>query len=99
MHAYVGVRMRVEALLREANQHTVGFGRCMCWGPAIDGRTLLPMYWLFGALPSTRRWCAATGGMGQRLEQMIGALTWAVETAGTESRVIGVPEIRDRGSR
>jgi hypothetical protein len=31
------------------------------------------------------------------LEQMIGALTWAVETAGLESRVIEVPDIRNRG--
>jgi hypothetical protein len=31
------------------------------------------------------------------LAQMVGALVWAVETAGEESRVVGVTEIRDKG--
>jgi uncharacterized protein YbjT (DUF2867 family) len=98
MHAYVGVRMRVEALLRESGMpHTV-LRPWYVLGPGHRwAHALMPMYWLFGALPSTRDGARRLGMV--TLEQMIGALTWAVETAGTESRVIGVPEIRDRGSR
>jgi uncharacterized protein YbjT (DUF2867 family) len=98
MHAYVDVRMRVEALLRESGMpHTV-LRPWYVLGPGHRwAYALMPMYWLFGALPSTRDGARRIGMV--TLEQMIGALTWAVETAGTESRVIGVPEIRDRGSR
>jgi hypothetical protein len=55
------------------------------------------MYWLLGALPAKRAGARRLGMV--TLEQMIGALMWAVETSGPDSRVMEVPEIRDRAAR
>jgi uncharacterized protein YbjT (DUF2867 family) len=98
MHAYVGVRMRVEALLRESGMpHTV-LRPWYVLGPGHRwAYALLPMYWLLGALPATRAGARRLGMV--TLEQMIGALMWAVETSGPDSRVMEVPEIRDRAAR
>lgn len=98
MHAYVDVRMRVEALLRESGMpHTV-LRPWYVLGPGHRwAYALLPMYWLLGALPATRDGARRLGMV--TLRQMIGALTWAVETSGPASRVIEVPEIRDRAAR
>jgi len=98
MQAYVHVRMRVESLLRESGMaHTI-LRPWYVLGPGHRwAYTLLPVYWLLGALPSTRDGARRLGMV--TLSQMIGALAWAVDTAGPESRVIEVPEIRDRGRR
>jgi uncharacterized protein YbjT (DUF2867 family) len=98
MHAYVDVRMRVELLLRESGMPYTVLRPWYVLGPGHRwAYALLPMYWLLGALPSTRD--GARRLWMVTLEQMIGALTWAVETAGLESRVIEVPDIRNRGGR
>ena len=96
MHAYIDVRVRAEALLRESGiAHTVlrpwyvlGPGHRWAYG-------LVPVYWLLGVIPSTRDGAQRLGMV--TLAQMIAALVWAVETAGPESRVVEVPEIRARG--
>jgi uncharacterized protein YbjT (DUF2867 family) len=95
MRAYVDVRARGEALLRESKlPHTIlrpwyvlGPGH---WWPIL----LLPMYWLFEVNPSTRETARKLGLV--TLGQMIRTLVWAVETGGSESRVIEVPDIRRR---
>jgi uncharacterized protein YbjT (DUF2867 family) len=96
MRAYIDVRVRVEALLRESGMaHTI-LRPWYVLGPGHRwAYALLPIYWLLGALPATRDGARRLGMV--TLEQMIGALVWAVETAGSESRLIDVPEIRDRG--
>jgi len=53
---------------------------------------LLPMYWLMGAIPSTRDSAQRLGLV--TIAQMVDTLTWAVDTAGAESRVLNVPDIR-----
>jgi hypothetical protein len=47
------------------------------------------------ALPATRDGARRLGLV--TLEQMIGTLIWAVESADMESRIVDVPEIRRRG--
>lgn len=96
MRAYVDARVRGEALLRESGiAHTV----LRPWYVLGPGHrwvyALSPAYWLLGALPATREGARRLGMV--TLAQMIGALVWAVETAGQESRVVEVPEIRDKG--
>jgi uncharacterized protein YbjT (DUF2867 family) len=93
MHAYVDARVRGEALLRESGiTHTV-LRPWYVLGPGHRwAYALLPAYWLLEALPSTREGARRLGMV--TLAQMIAALVWAVETAGRESRVGGVPEIR-----
>lgn len=93
MHAYIDVRARAEALLRESGiAHTV-LRPWYVLGPGHRwAYALVPAYWLFGAIPSTRAGVRRLGMV--TLDQMIAALVWAVETAGTESRVLEVPEIR-----
>jgi uncharacterized protein YbjT (DUF2867 family) len=53
---------------------------------------LLPMYWLFERMPSTREGAQRLGLV--TLRQMIDALVHAVEHPAAESRVVDVPQIR-----
>jgi uncharacterized protein YbjT (DUF2867 family) len=93
MHAYIDVRVRAEALLRESGiAHTV-LRPWYVLGPGHRwAYALTPIYWLLSAIPSTRDGARRLGLV--TLDQMIAALVWAVEAAGTESRVMEVPEIR-----
>jgi uncharacterized protein YbjT (DUF2867 family) len=93
MRAYVDVRARVEQILRDASiPHTV-LRPWYVLGPGHRWAHLLrPMYAALSLFPSTREGATRLGLV--TLPQMIAALTWAVETAGTVSRVVGVPEIR-----
>jgi hypothetical protein len=50
------------------------------------------MYWLFSAIPSTREGAQRLGLV--TIAQMVATLAWAVDTAGNESRVLNVPDIR-----
>lgn len=93
MHAYIGVRQRVEALLRESGMpHTV----LRPWYVLGPGHrwpyALLPVYWMLGKFPATRDGAARLGLV--TLDQMVTALTWSVTTAGTQSRILNVPDIR-----
>ena len=96
MQAYIGVRVRVEALLEESGiPHTI----IRPWYVLGPGHrwpyVLVPMYWLLSVLPATRDGARRLGLV--TLAEMIGTLTWAVESAETESRIVDVPEIRRRG--
>ncbi|HEX3867094.1 MAG TPA: NAD(P)H-binding protein [Gemmatimonadaceae bacterium] len=96
MRAYVGVRVRIEALLRDSGiPHTI-IRPWYVLGPGHRWPCLLyPMYLVLGAIPSTSDGARRLGLV--TLRQMIGTLTWAIETAGAESRVVEVPEIRRIG--
>ena len=93
MRAYIGVRTRVEAELRESGlPHTI-IRPWYVLGPGHRwAYVLLPMYWLMGAIPSTRESAQRLGLV--TIAQMVATLTWAVDTAGAESRVLNVPDIR-----
>ncbi len=53
---------------------------------------LLPMYWLFGALPGTRDSARRLGLV--TIDQMVAALAGAVDRPAEGVRVLEVPEIR-----
>jgi len=93
MRAYIGVRTRVEAELRESGlPHTI-IRPWYVLGPGHRwAYVLLPMYWLMGAIPSTRESAQRLGLV--TIAEMVATLTWAVDTAGAESRVLNVPDIR-----
>jgi uncharacterized protein YbjT (DUF2867 family) len=93
MHAYVDVRMRGEAMLRDSGlPHTI----VRPWyvlGPQHRWPYLLvPAYWIMRALPSTRDGARRLGLV--TLRQMLSTLAWAVDTAGAESRTLDVSDIR-----
>jgi uncharacterized protein YbjT (DUF2867 family) len=98
MRAYVDVRARGEALLRESGTpHTV-LRPWYVLGPGHRwAYALIPLYWYWNAKASTRETARRLGLL--TLDQMLSALTWAVETAGAESRVLEVPAIRQFSSK
>jgi hypothetical protein len=53
---------------------------------------MIPVYWLLGAIPSVREGARRLGLV--TIDQMVATLTWAVDTAGNESRTLDVPDIR-----
>jgi len=93
MRAYVDVRARGEALLRESGlPHTV-LRPWYVLGPGHRwAYALVPLYWYWNARASTRATAQRLGLV--TLDQMLSALTWAVETAGSDTRVLEVPAIR-----
>lgn len=96
MRAYVDVRMRGEALLRESGlAHTI----VRPWYVLGPGHRwpylLIPLYWFWATVPSTRDGARRLGLV--TLPQMLRTLLWAVDTAGTGARVIEVPDIRRIG--
>lgn len=93
MHAYVAVRERVEAILRDSSlPHTI-LRPWYVLGPGHRwAYVLLPIYWVAELMPTKRETARRLGLV--TLRQMLAALTYAVDTAGTESRVFDVPAIR-----
>jgi uncharacterized protein YbjT (DUF2867 family) len=93
MHAYIDIRVRVEALLRESPLPCTILRPWYVLGPGHRWPYLLvPVYWLMRALPSTREGARRLGLV--TIRQMIAALVAAVETPDDESRALGVDEIR-----
>lgn len=93
MKSYIAVRAEVEQKIRDSGLnatflrpwYVLGPGR---WWPYF----LLPMYWLLGAIPSTRE-SAHRLGLVTR-EQMMNALVWSVENPSAGVRILQVPDIR-----
>jgi len=97
MRAYVDVRMRGEALVR---QFTSGNGRSATivrpWYVLGPGHrwpyVLLPLYWIMGAIPSTRDRARELGLV--TIAQMVRTLVRCVEAPPNGERIVSVPEIR-----
>ena len=93
MHAYIAVRTECEAAIEASGLnatilrpwYVLGPGH---WWPYL----LLPMYRVAEILPSTREGARRLGLV--TLEQMLSALTFAVENPVQGKRIVGVPEIR-----
>jgi uncharacterized protein YbjT (DUF2867 family) len=98
MHAYVDVRVRVETILRaSALPHTI-IRPWYVLGPGHRwAYVLAPIYWIAELMPSKRETARRLGLV--TLDQMIGTLVHAVDTADNESRMLGVPEIRKAALR
>jgi uncharacterized protein YbjT (DUF2867 family) len=96
MQAYIDVRARGEAMIREAGLRATILRPWYVLGPGHRWPVVLsPMYWLLERLPSTRASAVRLGLV--RLGQMLAALVWAVEHPADGITVLGVPEIRALG--
>jgi len=93
MKSYISVRADCEAVLRESALNATILRPWYVLGPGHRWPyALIPMYWLLERIPSTREGATRLGLV--TLEQMVGALTGAVEDPCQGVRVVGVPEIR-----
>jgi uncharacterized protein YbjT (DUF2867 family) len=93
MREYIAARSEAEEAIRDSGLDATILRPWYVLGP---GRRwpliLLPAYWILGALPPTRESARRLGLV--TLEQMIAALTGAVEHPASGVRVFEVPQIR-----
>lgn len=95
MHAYIAVRSECEAAVESAGLNATILRPWYVLGPGHRWPYLLiPFYKIAELLPSTRDGARRLGLV--TLEQMIHALTFAVENPARGTRVVTVPEIRQR---
>jgi len=93
MRAYVDVRVRCEALLRESGLSYTILRPWYVLGPGHRwAYALIPLYWIWSLMPSKRDTARRLGLV--TIHQMLAALTWAVDTAGSVSRILNVPDIQ-----
>jgi uncharacterized protein YbjT (DUF2867 family) len=93
MKAYIAVRAECETLIRESGLNATILRPWYVLGPGHRWPyVLVPAYWLLERISSTREAARRLGLV--TLEQMLQALTDAVESPPTGVRVLGVPEIR-----
>lgn len=94
MHAYIAARSEAEAAFRASGCPTTILRPWYVLGPGHRWPyALLPLYWIFERVPAKRETALRLGLVTHR--QMINALTAAIESGPSGSRVIEVPEIRD----
>ena len=93
MREYIAARMEGERAVRASGLNATILRPWYVMGPGRRWPALLlPMYWLFGALPATRETARRLGLV--TAPQMIAALAGAVERPPDGVRVVDVPGIR-----
>ena len=98
MRAYVDVRMRGEALVREwafadPTRHVTLLRPWYVLGPGHRWPyALLPLYWVMEAIPSTREKARELGLV--TIAQMVATIVNSIEATPSSERVVNVPEIR-----
>lgn len=93
MKAYIAVRTECESLIQNSGLNATILRPWYVLGPGhLWPHGLLPFYWLLERLPATREGTQRLGLV--TLEQMLVALTNAVDHPCEGQRVLGVPEIR-----
>jgi nucleoside-diphosphate-sugar epimerase len=98
MRAYVDVRMRGEALVREFAGNAPGRSATFVrpWYVLGPGHrwpyALIPLYWVMEAVPSTRERARRLGLV--TIAQMVRTLVRCVEQPPHGERVVAVPDIR-----
>jgi uncharacterized protein YbjT (DUF2867 family) len=98
MHAYIAVREEGEALIAASGLSATILRPWYVLGPGHRwAYALIPFYWYWNARAATRETAQRLGLL--RLDQMLAALTWAVETASDENRVLEVPALREFSSK
>jgi uncharacterized protein YbjT (DUF2867 family) len=97
MKSYLEVRAKGEAMIREAGMHATILRPWYVLGPGRRWPIFLkPVYWLMEQIPSTRESARRLGLV--TIEQMVGALVFAVENPSQGVRIVGVPEIRGKST-
>ena len=97
MHAYIAVRRECEAAIESAGLNATILRPWYVLGPRHWWPYLLiPIYRIAELLPSTRDRAQRLGLV--TLEQMLNALTFAVENPANGRRIVGVPQIRASGT-
>lgn len=98
MRQYIAVRTEAEEYIRASGLNATILRPWYVLGP---GRmwpvVLLPAYWIFGILPSTRESARRLGLVTRR--QMIDTMVGAVEHPAEGIRVLDVPRIKAAGGR
>lgn len=93
MHEYIAARKEAEEYIRRSGLHATILRPWYVLGP---GRfwpvMLLPAYWIFGILPSTRKSARRLGLVTRR--QMVHTMARAVEHPASGIRIVEVPGIR-----
>ena len=93
MQAYIAVRMECEKAIESAGLHATILRPWYVLGPGHRGPyLLLPIYKIAERIPKTRDGAQRLGLV--TLQQMLSALTYAVENRVEGRRILGVPEIR-----
>ena len=94
MRAYVDVRMRGEAMVRESGLRATFLRPWYVLGPGHRWPyAMIPLYWKLRAIPSTRESARRLDLV--RHHKMLGALVQSVETVPDESpRIWNVPDLR-----
>ena len=93
MHAYIAVRTECEAAIDAAGLNATILRPWYVLGPGHRWPyRLLPIYKIAELIPQTRNGARRLGLV--TLEQMLNALTFAVENPVQGKRVLGVPEIQ-----
>lgn len=93
MKAYIEVRQECEAHIRESGLKATILRPWYVLGPGHRWPYfLIPMYWLFRQIPSTREGARRLGLV--TIEQMVNALVTAVEKPAGEVRIVDVPQIQ-----
>jgi uncharacterized protein YbjT (DUF2867 family) len=93
MKAYVAVRAECESMIRSSGLNATILRPWYVLGPGHRWPyALLPLYWLFEHLPSTREGSRRLGLV--TLDQMLRALITAVEAPASGIRILDVPQIR-----
>src|SRR5438309_336302 len=94
MKAYQAVRAEGEKIIRDSGLNATILRPWYVLGPGHRwAYALLPMYWLFERIPGTRDAALLLGLV--TLEQMVAALTKAVEAPGDGLRIYDVLSIRE----
>jgi uncharacterized protein YbjT (DUF2867 family) len=97
MKSYIEVRSRCEELIRSAGLNATFLRPWYVLGPGHRWPYLLkPMYSICERIPSTSQAARRLGLV--TLQQMVGALLYAIENPATGVRIMEVPEIRQLGS-
>ena len=97
MQAFINVRMKGEAIVRESGipatilrpWYVLGPGR---WWPYAT----LPVYWILSRIPKTKKSAQRLGLV--TIDQMVNALLWSVENPPPEIQLLEVPQIRRLGA-
>lgn len=93
MKAYQAVRAEGEKIIRDSGLNATILRPWYVLGPGHRwAYALLPMYWLFEQIPGTRQTALRLGLVTR--EQMVAALTQAVETPGDGFRIYDVSSIK-----